>query len=223
MTEKIIILGTAHGKNVGGKRSPDGKFREYQFSRSIVGQIKTRLEAKGLRVFVDMMEGEVPLPQTAELKERVKFVNDLCDKYGAGNCLYVSVHVNAAASTGTWNKAGGWTAYTSRGKTRADKLATHLYEAAQKHLAQYAAAMEDCKKTGKYDIRQKPFRTDYSDGDADKEAGFYVLTKTKCPAVLTENLFMDNKSDVAFLNSECGVNAIVGLHVDGILAFLDDK
>ena len=33
----------------------------------------------------------------------------------------------------------------------------------------------------------------------------------------TENLFMDNREDVAFLESEEGAQAIVNLHVEGIL------
>lgn len=219
----IVILGTAHGKNVGGKRSPDGNFLEYQYSRAIIGQLKNRLELDGVRVFVDIMESEVPLPQNAELAARAKFVNDLCDKHGTKNCIYVSIHVNAAASTGRWNKAGGWSAYTSRGQTNADKLATCLYNAAEKHLAKYAEAMEKGKATGLYDKKQRPYRTDFSDGDPDQEAGFYVLTNTKCPAVLTENLFMDNKADVAFLTSNEGREAIINLHREGILAYINSQ
>lgn len=216
----VIILGTAHGRNVGGKRSPDGKFLEYQYSREIVGRLRSELESAGYHVLVDMMESEVPLPQNAELAARAKFVNNLCDKFGPKNCIYVSIHVNAAASTGHWNKAGGWSAYTSRGQTKADKLATCLYNAAEKHLAKYAGAMEKGKEKGLYDKKQQPYRTDYSDSDPDKEAGFYVLTKTKCPAVLTENLFMDNKTDVAFLTSREGQEAIINIHRDGILAYI---
>lgn len=216
----IIILGTAHGRNVGGKRSPDGKFLEYQYSREIVGRLRSELESAGHNVLVDMMESEVPLPQNAELAARAKFVNNLCDKYGTKNCIYVSIHVNAAASTGRWNKAGGWSAYTSRGQTKADTLATCLYQAAEKHLAKYAEAMDKGKTTGLYDKKQRPYRTDFTDGDPDQEAGFYVLTKTKCPAVLTENLFMDNKTDVAFLTSHEGREAIIKLHKDGILTYI---
>jgi hypothetical protein len=32
----VIILGTAHQKSILGKGSPDGKFREYKYSREIV-------------------------------------------------------------------------------------------------------------------------------------------------------------------------------------------
>ena len=215
-----VILGTAHGKNVAGKRSPDGIFEECQYSREIVGLVRRELEAKGCKVFVDMQDSEVPLPQTAELRARCKYVNELCDKYGTKNCIYVSIHVDAASS-GEWKNAGGWTAYTSPGRTLSDILATYLYEAAEKHLAGYAAKMEEGKKKGLYGSNQKPFRKDTTDGDPDKEARFYVLVRTKCAAVLTENLFQDNKADVAFLTSEEGKKAIVALHKEAILRFAE--
>ena len=215
-----VILGTAHGKNVAGKRSPDGIFQEWQYSREIIGLLKNRLEQTGINVFVDNMESEVLLPANAELRARTKFVNDLCDKYGTKNCIYVSIHVDAASS-GEWKNAGGWTAYTSPGDTLSDILATYLYEAAEKHLAGYATKMEEGKKKGLYGQNQKPFRKDTTDGDPDKEANFYVLIRTKCAAVLTENLFMDNKADVAFLTSEEGKKAIVALHEEAILKFAE--
>jgi N-acetylmuramoyl-L-alanine amidase len=66
-------------------------------------------------------------------------------------------------------------------------------------------------------------RTDFSDGDSDKEANLYVLKNTSCPAVLTENLFMDNKKDVEFLLSDKGFHSIVRLHVEGILNYIKDN
>ncbi len=62
-----------------------------------------------------------------------------------------------------------------------------------------------------------------TDGDPDKEAHFYILKHTKCPAVLTENLFQDNREDVAYLLSETGKKTIIGLHVNGILNFIKDN
>lgn len=38
--------------------------------------------------------------------------------------------------------------------------------------------------------------------------------------ILTENLFMDNREDVAFLESEEGAKIIINLHVDVILQYL---
>lgn len=88
------------------------------------------------------------------------------------------------------------------GQTKADKLATCLYEAAEKYLP------------------GMKIRKDITDGDPDKESGFYILKHTKCPAVLTENLFQDNRTDVDFLLSEAGKRAIVDLHVNGIVNYL---
>ena len=222
MTPKklTVILGTAHGKNVAGKRSPDGIFEEWQYSREIVERLREELAKREdlVDVFVDIPSAEVPLPQQAELTRRVRYVNQLCAHRHTERCIYVSIHVDAASS-GEWKNAGGWTAYTSPGRTRSDILATYLYEAAEKHLAGYAAKMEEGKKKGLYGSNQKPFRKDTSDGDTDKEANFYVLVRTKCAAVLTENLFQDNKADVAFLTSEEGKKAIVALHKEAILRF----
>ena len=217
-----VILGTAHGKNVAGKRSPDGKFQEWQYSREIVGLLLAELMGQEpiADVFVDIPTANVPLPQQAELTRRVRYVNQLCAHRHTERCIYVSIHVDAASS-GEWKNAGGWTAYTSPGRTRSDILATYLYEAAEKHLAGYAAKMEEGKKKGLYGSNQKPFRKDTIDGDPDKEANFYVLVRTKCAAVLTENLFQDNKADVAFLTSEEGKKAIVALHKEAILRFAE--
>ncbi len=217
---KVVILGTAHGKNVGGKRSPDNSLEEYRYSREIVNRLRTALEARGCVVYVDMPEDVVPLPQQQELRLRCSYVNNLCKKYGKDKCLYVSIHVNAAGGEGKWMLAGGWCAYTSKGTTVSDTLAEHLYEAAEKHLSGYAEIMEEGKKDGSYSSKQTPIRTDKSDGDKDMEADFFVLKHTACAAVLTENLFMDNKRDVSFLLSEKGKQSIVALHRDGILNFI---
>lgn len=217
---KVVILGTAHGKNVGGKRSPDNSLEEYRYSREIVNRLRTALEARGCVVYVDMPEDIVPLPQQQELRLRCSYVNNLCKKYGKDKCLYVSIHVNAAGGEGKWMLAGGWCAYTSKGTTVSDTLVERLYEAAEKHLSGYAEIMEEGKKDGSYSSKQTPIRADKSDGDKDMEADFFVLKHTACAAVLTENLFMDNKRDVSFLLSEKGKQSIVALHRDGILNFI---
>ena len=64
-------------------------------------------------------------------------------------------------------------------------------------------------------------RFDYADGDPDKESAFYILKHTNCPAVLTENLFQDNREDVDYLLSDAGKQAIVRLHVKGIIDYLN--
>ena len=58
-----------------------------------------------------------------------------------------------------------------------------------------------------------------SDGDMDWEKGFYILRKSWCPAVLTENFFMDNHSDLEYLQSHAGKQAIIDTHVEGIVEY----
>ena len=64
-------------------------------------------------------------------------------------------------------------------------------------------------------------RMDYSDKDPDWEENFYLLRKTLCPAVLSENYFMDNKSDLEYLQSRVGKQAVIDTHVEGITEYLN--
>ena len=136
------------------------------------------------------------------LSERARRVNEVCGRYGTANVVLVSIHCNAAGNGAEWMNARGWSAYTSKGKTKADKLATFLYEEAEKNF-----------------ISQR-IRKDNSDDDPDWEENFYILSKTKCPAVLTENFFQDNKDDVLYLCSEEGKQAIVKTHVEAITRYI---
>ena len=217
----VVILGTPHGANVAGKRSPDGSLLEYAYGRKVINKLKPMLEAKGYIVYVDIPQDIVPLPQSKELETRANFVNGLCTKYGTANCIYVSIHVNAA-SNGGWKDAGGWCCFTTKGTTKSDALAECLYNSAEKHLKPYETIMAEGKKKGYYSKAQRPYRIDKADGDKDLESNFYVIRKTKCTAVLTENLFQDNKEDVKFLLSEDGFNAIVNLHYDGIVDYCEN-
>jgi N-acetylmuramoyl-L-alanine amidase len=119
------------------------------------------------------------------------------------NSALISIHSNAAGNGSHWMKARGWCAYTCQGHTLSDELANCLYEAARKYLP------------------GQRIRTDYTDGDPDFEKNFYLLRNTYAAAVLTENLFYDNPDDLAFLESEEGQKAIVALHVEGIVDFLE--
>ena len=198
-----VFLGTAHQKSILGKGSPDGKFKEYKYSREVCKAVRDILKDMGYQVFIDIEDNDLNVSQSKELQLRCKIVNELVKQYK--NCIYVSIHVNAAASDGKWHDATGWEVYTSVGKTKADELATCLYNAA------------------KFNMKDKKMRTDFSDGDPDKEAHLYVLKNTNCPAVLTENFFQDNKKDVDYLLSDEGFHAIVRLHVEGILNYIKDN
>ena len=210
-----ILIDNGHGLDTAGKCSPDKSLREYKWARDIAARIVADLKAKGYDA-----ERIVPEDTDISLKERCRRANTICNKLGTKNVLLVSIHCNAAGADGKWKTAGGWCAYTSPGQTQADILATSLYEAAKTDLAGYIAQFPVNIQLGKYDAKQKPIRTDYSDGDPDYEARFYILVNTKCPAVLTESLFQDNKADVDLLNSEEGKRHLTALHVNGIINYL---
>ena len=189
-----ILLDNGHGIDTPGKRSPDGHFREYAYNRYLAFRIREQLLALGLDVQL-----LVPEREDISLQERCRRVNTICQQLGSDQVLLISLHVNAAGNGKEWLNARGWCCFTTTGQTKADALATCLYEAAQAQLPGHL------------------IRKDTADGDSDLEKDFYILKHTFCPAVLTENLFMDNRDDVAFLESAEGSQAIVGLHVYGIL------
>ena len=188
-----VLIDNGHGSNTPGKRSPDGRLREYAYTREIAERLVMELRKNGIDA-ERIVKEEIDVP----LAERCRRANE----YKASEAILVSIHCNAAGNGSDWMSARGWEAWTSVGKTIADKVATCLYENAE------------------YCLPGMKIRKDMTDGDQDKESGFYILKHTKCPAVLTENLFQDNKKDVEFLLSEEGKLAIVNMHVWGIMKYL---
>ena len=217
MKKDLIILGTAHLDTTPGKRSPDGKFREAVWSREFVKDLKPILEAYGLNVMIDWIDLSMGKGTTTsqELKRRVEIVNREAEKKDQ-NVYYISTHVNAAGSQGKWLGARGWSIWTSPGKTTSDILAEFLWGSANKNLLEY-------KTWGTWEKGQKPMREDMTDGDHDLEERLYMLTKTKCPAVLVENMFQDNRSDLEYLTSDIGFHELSRTYVEGILWFLDNR
>lgn len=194
-----ILIDNGHGENTLGKRSPNGTLREYLYAREIADAIVRELVKRGYDA-----ERIVRENVDVALTERTRRVNEYCGKLGASNVILISVHCNAAGNGSEWMKARGWSAYTSKGRTKADKLADCLYSIAESVF-----------------VGQR-IRKDMSDGDPDWEENFYILQKTKCPAVLTENFFQDNKEDVDFLLSPEGKKQIVKVHVDGIIKYITE-
>ena len=229
-SDAMIVLGTAHLGSTPGKCSPDKRLRECVWSREICKELNAKLHEYKLKAEIDyeplnpspdMKGSTVQQQQNRELTARVNYVNSLCRKHGTSNCIYVSIHVNAAGADGKWHTAGGFSVYTSPGRTKSDILAEYIYNRARSNLTSYTMLMEQGKKLGYYDSKQKPIRTDTSDGDHDMEANFYVLRATNCPAVLVECMFQDNKSDVEYLLSDEGKHEIVRTLLEGILDYIE--
>lgn len=186
---KVFLLDNGHGKETPGKRSPvwpDGsQLFEWSFNRDMVSRIKEKAIRSGLLV-VDL----VPETEDVSLEERVRRANKWHDVTN-GRAVLISVHANAGGGT-------GFEVYTSRGTTKADRIATVIFNGIK-------AAFPGMK-----------MRADESDGDPDKEAGFYILKNTRCPAVLVENLFMDNYADCRFLFQEDFKNRLADTYVEAM-------
>lgn len=191
---KYIIIDAGHGNNSPGKRSPiwkDGKqLFEWEFNRDIATRIAHKLAAAGIRSRLLVTEKE-----DIQLSERCRRINNICRMHGKDNCILISIHANAGGGT-------GFEVFTSPGNTKADEYATIMLD------------------TLKYSFPKEKIRTDYSDGDADKEARFYMLQKSQCPAILTENLFMDNETDCRKLMDDDFREQIAEAHVRAIFLML---
>lgn len=196
----IILLDNGHGCDTKGKRSPDGRLLEYRYNRDRVRNIELKLAKRGYNA-ISIVPEETDVP----LKERTKRVNGYVQSAGKDKVLLVSVHCNAAGMGDKWLNASFWSVWTCKGQTESDVIADVVADEAIKQL----------KPLGKRVAMQKA-----CDGDADYEENFYILYHTKCPAILVENFFMDNKNDVDWLLSDEGKETVENIIVEGLINYI---
>lgn len=191
-----ILIDNGHSKRTAGKCSPDRSFFEWRFNREIAIPLVERLKELGYDAERIVTEDDYDVTLT----ERCNRVNKWCKKLGTKNVIFISIHANAAGH-GDWKNARGFSVYVAKQCSDASKkLAQSLYAEADKR--------------GFRGNRSVPKERYW-------QANFTVIAKTLCPAVLTENLFYDNKEDLAILKSEEGKKKIVDLHVEGIVNYLN--
>lgn len=199
----IVILDAGHGAVINGvpqtagKRSPvwgDGsQLFEGEFNRAVMDGIATQLKQHGVHCEILVSE------QTdVSLSERVRRANKITADNPAALCVLISIHSNAGGGK-------GFEAFTSVGETTSDLVAEHICNAF------------------KSEYPDKPLRADRTDGDLDKERNFYILRKTRCAAVLTENFFMDNEDECKnILMTKAGRQRIINYHVAGLMSFIKE-
>lgn len=198
MKDLVVILDAGHGKDTPGKCSPDKSLYEWQWNREIVAMLCERLY--GLENIQTVIL--VPEENDVPLKERVRRVNTIYHdaKIAGKEVLLISIHINAAGH-GTWKNASGWSVWVSNNASEKSKQFAQI-------------AYEQAKLLDLCGNRVVPEEQYWS-------SNFYILKNTPCPAVLTENLFMDNQDDIAFLKSDDGKNMIVDLHFNAINKYLE--
>lgn len=189
-----VLIDNGHGENTPGKRSPDGRLREWSYTREIADRVVYELGRRGVDAERIVKENiDVPL------SERCRRANAIYRETGE-KAILVSIHCNAAGSGTDWMKARGWSVFVSNNASaNSKKLADCLAG---------AAVSENVK------VRLP------APGQLYWQQNLAICRDTSCPAVLTENFFQDNKEDVDFLLSEEGKNTVVRIHVEGIIKYL---
>lgn len=121
--------------------------------------------------------------------------------------IVLSLHSNAVGYTnkGPSQSARGGVMYTSPGQTDADPIAQSIHNAFVRAFGSEPVHM----RSG-----------DTRDGDNDMEAKFWMVRKTKGPAVLGEMLFFVNIDDARYLMSSHGQDVIAHAYYGGVAAFI---
>lgn len=195
MVKMKIIIDNGHGIETPGKCSPDNRLREYAYCREIAQMVSRELSLHGYETLL-LVPGESDTP----LKERVGRVNGWARKLGTKNVVLVSIHNNAAGNGSKWHTARGFSVFVSSNASTNSKALAKIF-------TDNATAM------GLMGNRSVPPAKYW-------EKSLAMTRDTICPAVLTENLFMDNEDDLAYLFSEEGKRSIVELHVKSITEYI---
>ena len=190
-----VLIDNGHGENTPGKRSPDGRLREWAYTRKIADRVITELRTKGIdaeRIVKEMVD--IPL------SVRCRRANTIYRESG-GNAILVSIHCNAAGVGSDWLPAHGWSVFISdNASTNSKKLAICLAEVA---------------------IQKEVFVRQPTPEQLFWIQNLAICRDTNCPAILTENFFQDNKEDVEFLLSEEGIRMVTQIHVEGVMNYLN--
>ena len=97
--KKKVVLDPGHDEWTPGKRSPDGKLREYEANQVICNLAKEMIEKKyGEQVEVYLTKA---MNEAKTLSDRVKFANNLKAN------VFLSIHLNAHGSGSEWTTASG--------------------------------------------------------------------------------------------------------------------
>jgi len=177
---KIWLINKGHGGVIGGvyqtmdrvfhHKEHDEFAAEGVYNRLCGDRLITMLKAED-RKYIDICPTELDLP----LWLRRSHVNDICNKYGRHNCVLLELHGNGSPE----HNATGAEIWTAPGQSKSDHYANILAQIISN------------------DLVELDFRSGYcpEDPDPDKEAPFFMLVNTDCPAVLPEVGFYDNWKD----------------------------
>lgn len=192
--QRIPIIDAGHGGIDANGNYTTGNAKRYTFTgenqngleifegvvnRKIAQKLIEKLKAANLPYY-DLNSTDT---SDMSLEERVRIANEQYSKNKY--YYYLSIHSNSASKDlkGKGTTAHGFEIFTSKGTTTSDLFAKTAAGVYEKHFP------------------QRTFR-------GLKEADYYVLKHTACPAFLVENLFFDNFDEAQYLLSDVGQQAI---------------
>lgn len=192
----VVLVDNGHGSNTPGKCSPDGQHREWRWARDFAERLCIALIKRGHDA--RRLVGE---EQDVSIRERVRRVNAVCAREGSRSVVLVSLHNNAAGSDGQWHAPRGFSAHVSlNASARSRQLATLI--ARRMHTAGVTV--------------RKPLPLQWY-----WPQNLGLLRDTACPAVLTENLFQDNREDVRLLHDEEFLQLLESVYVAAIENYIN--
>lgn len=138
----LIAIDAGHGPNTPGKRTPDGKMREYAFNASVADEVCRALHGWCMTLRVDEPAIDV------SLAARVQKAND------ARATCYVSIHANAHGTE--WNDAHGIETYVSTETTIALRQGSkQLAETVHRQLIAHTKRKDRGVKNGDFYVLRK--------------------------------------------------------------------
>jgi N-acetylmuramoyl-L-alanine amidase len=194
--KKKVCIDAGHGVEEAGKQSPDGLYREHEFTLAMSKKMEKILTAHGVEV-IQTRKDEHQLGPTGskasnyDLPKRVAIANSIKDLD-----LIVSLHSNAAPGEG-WSSAIGYTVFTSVANEKAERNIL-----ANKVIARAREA--------NITLRNPPL----------KHGLFYILRYTTAPAILIEHGFHTNKEEVILLKADSYRDRLAEINCKGILDYL---
>ncbi len=192
----LIVAG--HGKNTPGKRSPDGKLREWQFNRVVAHFIDFALPIHGVKCEL-INPGPIEIP----LKSKAKYINSEAQN---NDICAILIHANAAPGDG-WSEAGGTRVLVPKkrqwGTNKKWRLSQKIGEIVTRAFSSNIS-IPYCTRN----IR---------------ESNLYMLRKLTCPVVLIECGFMTSEVDKKYMSTGSGQKEIASTITSAIALYEETK
>ena len=178
-------------------KSPDIRLDELSYTIHLIDQIHTQLlQSTKHTPFITINK------HTGTRAEILEQLNQQIHLDAASTNLVIAVGLNASIGDGRYHTSNGWTVINSPQSKESAALAIALARASIDNLGSKAISPQG-------QISSRRFLNQAE-----------ILSNLKCPAVLTLNLYQDNRQDIHYLLSSAGHQAIVDLHVKGIMTYL---